>query len=397
MEYPKVYLTLDNCFAIKRWVEPSEWMPLIRDIGFTSAQASFDNEIDFLYSPEWYKSGWFQEVSRQEKETGLRVDTFFTGYQTYRTAGLAHPDDKMADYLMDWWIKPALNQLGRRGAHMGMSFIAVPERFLQDAVKFQRMYEKVIHRMGEIGACASKNGIHFCMEAMYAPHQPPWTIEGAKRFLRDCYAEGGHPVYLTIDVGHMVGQCKYRKPDREAVEHSLNPGSQILGRPKIWLGAEHTYKLWRKAVEEDDHSREAVEAILEDMEAYLHLFSTDPGDSDPYRWLGELACYSPIIHMQQTDGITSSHQPFTKEENEKGIIQGEEVLRAIAHSYEQEQEPQMPPKCQEIYLAFEIFAGNTEYREEIIEKLKETLNYWRRFVPEDGIRLDVLLKKLQDE
>ncbi len=30
--------------------------------------------------------------------------------------------------------------------------------------------------------------------------------------------------------------------------------------------------------------------------------------------------------------------------------------------------------------------------EEIIEKLKETLNYWRRFVPEDGIRLDVLLK-----
>ena len=96
--------------------------------------------------------------------------------------------------------------------------------------------------------------------------------------------------------------------------------------------------------------------------------------------------------MQQTDGITSSHQPFTKEENEKGIIQGEEVLRAIAHSYEQEQEPQMPPKCQEIYLAFEIFAGNTEYREEIIEKLKETLNYWRRFVPEDGIRLDVLLK-----
>ncbi len=120
----------------------------------------------------------------------------------------------------------------------------------------------------------------------------------------------------------MVGQCKYRKPDREAVEHSLNPGSQILGRPKIWLGAEHTYKLWRKAVEEDDHSREAVEAILEDMEAYPHLFSADPGDSDPYRWIGSWHATPPIIHMQQTDGITSSHQPFTKEENEKGIIQG---------------------------------------------------------------------------
>ena len=105
MEYPKVYLTLDNCFAIKRWVSPKEWVPLIQNMGFTSVQASFDNEIDFLYSPDWYLDQWFEELEEQEKCSTIKVDTFFTGYQTYRTAGLGHPNDQMADYLMEEWVK----------------------------------------------------------------------------------------------------------------------------------------------------------------------------------------------------------------------------------------------------------------------------------------------------
>ena len=35
MEYPKIYLALDNCFALKRWVEPETWLPLIKDLGYT--------------------------------------------------------------------------------------------------------------------------------------------------------------------------------------------------------------------------------------------------------------------------------------------------------------------------------------------------------------------------
>ena len=27
MKYPKIYLALDNCFALKRWVEPETWLP----------------------------------------------------------------------------------------------------------------------------------------------------------------------------------------------------------------------------------------------------------------------------------------------------------------------------------------------------------------------------------
>ena len=45
MEYPKIYLALDNCFALKRWVEPETWLPLIKDLGYTSIQASYEKNL----------------------------------------------------------------------------------------------------------------------------------------------------------------------------------------------------------------------------------------------------------------------------------------------------------------------------------------------------------------
>lgn len=94
MNYPKIYLVLDNCFAIKRWVEPETWGPLIKQLGFDYVEASFDNEADFFYSPDWYLDAWFDRVKAVEAAQDIHVANFFTGYQTYRTAGLAHPNEK---------------------------------------------------------------------------------------------------------------------------------------------------------------------------------------------------------------------------------------------------------------------------------------------------------------
>lgn len=35
MRFPKIYLGLDNCFAIKRWINPEDWMRVTREIGFS--------------------------------------------------------------------------------------------------------------------------------------------------------------------------------------------------------------------------------------------------------------------------------------------------------------------------------------------------------------------------
>ena len=129
------------------------------------------------------------------------------------------------------------------------------------------------------------------------------------------------------------------------------------------------------------------------MKKYSYQFSIDERDSDLYVWVEELACYSPIMHIQQTDGITSPHSPFTKENNEKGIVEGKKLLEAIAASYEKE-EKGMPPKTDKIVMALELFASNTEHPHEIKNNMRETREYWKQYIPEDGVRLDQLLKRL---
>ena len=95
------------------------------------------------------------------------------------------------------------------------------------------------------------------------------------------------------------------------------------------------------------------------MDRCPHLFAA-PEDGDPYVWLERLACYSPIVHLQQTDGKSSSHKAFTEENNRHGIIQGDKVLHAIATACSQEPEPDLPPPTPEIYLTIERLFVQTE-------------------------------------
>lgn len=76
MEYPKIYLALDNCFALKRWVEPETWLPLIKDLGYTSIQASYDNEFDMLYNTKEYIDSWLERLTVAEKQYGAKVQSF---------------------------------------------------------------------------------------------------------------------------------------------------------------------------------------------------------------------------------------------------------------------------------------------------------------------------------
>ena len=93
-EISKNILVLDNCFALKRWIRPIEWLKLTKDLGFNYVQASTDNEIDPLFSPNGYIDDWFDEVKQGEQSIGIKVINFYTGYQTYRTVGLAHHDEE---------------------------------------------------------------------------------------------------------------------------------------------------------------------------------------------------------------------------------------------------------------------------------------------------------------
>lgn len=95
-------------------------------------------------------------------------------------------------------------------------------------------------------------------------------------------------------------------------------------------------------------------------------------DRNPYAWIERFADRTPVIHIQQTDGITSKHWPFTPEYNKRGIIHPEKVLEAISRS-----------GAKEVLLVLEVFHSffePMEYR--VIDDLLMSVEYWRKYVKE---------------
>jgi sugar phosphate isomerase/epimerase len=391
--YPKVYLAIDNCFAIKRWVSPSAWMSAVKEIGGSYVEASTDNECDPLFSPTDYLDDWANEVLAEGEKQGVRIANFYTGYQTYRTVGLAHRDPRVRQKLLDGWLKPAVRLARKVGAAgVGFSFFAMPDEVLQSPAAYAKSEEHILRALTELVAYSqAQRPVAISFEQMYAPHQPPWTIEGSEDFLRRLYARTHSPAYVTIDVGHQVGQKRFLKPTPERVAELLKKGRQGEKLENVWLGPAAAYKLYYDAIQSPaSQDAASVVRILKEMDPCPYLFARE-SDGDTYAWLERLGAYSPIIHMQQNNGVTSHHAPFTAANNKTGIIEGKKLLAALARSYERPVETGMPPRTGDIYLSFEIFASNIDYNHDTIARMTETLGYWRQFVPRDGIPLNELV------
>jgi len=396
---PKLYLAMDNCFAIKRWITPAQWFQVIKAMGATSIEASTDNEVDPLFLPASYLDDWVEEVKALETAHGIRVRSFFTGYQTYRTAGLAHPDARVRNKLVEDWFKPLICKAGQLGADIGFSFHAISEEDLSSPEKYGAAVGRANECFAQLARYAwAHNRVNLCCEQMYAPYQPPFTIESARRMLRDIYKIGGRPFYIANDVGHMVGQRRFRMPSAEAVAQAV---AQVRGQGRtrdIWLGPDCMYrKVYEQAKrpEKTDaaFARDAVSAL---RDSHPYMFSFSGKDDDPYEWVRSMGAYSPIMHMQQTDGVKSSHAPFTKETNKNGIIAPARLLRTLKESFDAPAEDGMPPKADHVTLAFEIFISNVSYPHDALEDLKETVACWKRYIPEDGMTLDDAVARLDE-
>lgn len=398
VKYPKIYLGVDNCFMIKRWVEPETWIPVLKEMGVNYAECTFDNEIDFFYSPQWYIDDWFERLAKMEKEHDFKVKVFYSGYQTYRTAGLAHPNPRMADNMVDNFFIPFLKKVENDNRSVGFSIHTYPENILQNPEVFYKTEREVWNRYANLVEYSRDHGnTPICVEQMYTPAQSPWTIQTNIDLIKYVYEKTAGPIYTTVDVGHVVGQRKHQKPTDEQLLEHIARRTDVDELP-IWLGGNTVYELWESTVASDESEDTKLNVIKEEMEKYPYLFSLTEDDYNPYRWLEELAPYSPIVHMQQTDGYSAPHAPFTKEMNEKGIINGPDLLKAIKKGFDKiadSTEEGMPPVTDEMYLNFEIFAASTMSSREAYNMMKETVDYWRQFIPEDGLTIDELVAKLE--
>jgi len=141
-----------------------------------------------------------------------------------------------------------------------------------------------------------------------------------------------------------------------------------------------------------------LEILHHDREEYPWLYAPQE-DGDVYRWVSTLGAYSPIIHLQQTDGLHSSHDPFHigDDDDPTKKVNGKQLLEALKTAYGRTIDPNMPAPCQDIVLTLDLFGGTAELASDIKNKIKDSVAYWRQFIPRDGQPLDVLVSKVNGE
>ncbi|MGA2762722.1 MAG: TIM barrel protein [Spirochaetia bacterium] len=385
--YPKIHLAMDNAFASKRWTTPDEWARIIRDCGVRCIEASADAEADpFTCGPD-YMDQWAREVVEASRKYGVSVVNLYTGVTTYRTLGLAHPDVRVRQRVMNEWLMVMARAAARTHSGLGFYLHAMSEKVLQDPDLYAETRDKLFETLAEVARLARAAGpVPIIVEQMYAPHQIPWTIDGTFLFLSEVSRRSGLSAYIAVDTGHQTGQHRFLRPSREEIERGLKGGA-----PVPYLGPESAYRAFEESRHAGGSSRNAAVTLIEkEMDRFPYLFA-DARDGDLYAWLAELGCYSPIVHLQQSDGKSSSHLPFTPEFNATGIVQPLKVLQAIARSCERPGPAGMPKPCEDIYLTFEIFSRTSDRPRDILPALAESVRYWRQWVPQDGESLETLL------
>lgn len=328
---PTITLAIDNCFAKKRWPMPDDWAPVIADLGVYHVELSADTEADPMYHGAAYLARWDAQVERACTRHGLTPASLYSGHGSYTTMGLLHPDDEVVERMVSRWLEPTIRRAAAFGADMGFFFHAVAESDLHDPARYRAAVDRLIANLERPARTAQDAGVLLGLEQMYSPQQPPWTISGAIDIITRV-TDRSAPLYLTVDTGHASAQMSF-------------------------AGA-------------------------------------TAADADPYAWLSAVGPWSPIIHLQQTDGTRSAHLPFTANHNRTGIIEPASVLRALAAGYAASHETGMPPQTDHIALTLEMFAGTAQESTTLLSEIGESVAYWRTVIPQDGLPLSELVARL---
>lgn len=374
-KYPKIYLAMDNCVLYKRWTTPDSWSKVIKDLGVNYIEASADTELDPLYMGKEYLEDWIEAVKEAEEKHGVKVCNLYSGHGSYTTLGVAHPDKRVRDNMVENFIFPLIRAAAKLESGVGFFAHAFANDVLQSEESYNKYVDILLDELSKIASYAKEQKcLDVGIEKMYTPHQYPWRNKDIYELLKEVKIRSGHNFYLTEDTGHHHN--KFEAPSDETILKN-NPED-------IWLGTNRAYDL-AKADKEGNLSE-----IRKEIENNPQLFSS-PCDRSTYDTLRQFGCYSPIVHLQQTNGTVSAHLPFTEEENKKGMIDGFSILKALKESYDAPLNPEMPKRCDKIYLTLELFSGTTSIMEKVLKDCKESVEYWRKFIPEDGMYLDELI------
>lgn len=385
---PRIHLGIDNCFAIKRWTTPMEWGRAVKELGMQYVEAVPDLECEPLLTPDGYRRDWVREVNAMREALGVQVVMFYSNDSTYDTIGFSHPDARVRRHLVERWFGNFIEMAAAIGSDIGYYVQATSESMLYCPEGRREARSRSRECMVAVNRMAAAAGIkRVALEQMYTPHQPPFAIEDMRELILGVTADSGAPFYLTEDVGH---HCPfYLRPDDQQLQAACARYVRD-GFVEPWLGSREAYDIFTRGAGKGHLTAEELLRLAAEFDRNKDQFNA-PGDTDCYEWLRQLGAWSPVIHLQQTDGRHSSHAPFLPEHNATGKIHPLKILQALSDCYAREPLYGMPPRCEDIYLIQELYLSTKDIGYQGLHKLRTSTEYLRQFIPRDGMRLSELL------
>ncbi|MDP2872111.1 MAG: TIM barrel protein [Bacillota bacterium] len=212
-----------------------------------------------------------EEIREQAVDHGISIDSTFTGACAYHSNLLSHPDARYRAHALNWYrgVVKLSAAMGAGATGGHMGALSAAEA-AAPALRSERL-TGLAQAIGILGADAGRRGLKMLLwELMPSACEPPHTPAEASELLARANELSPVPVRLCFDLGHACA-------------------------PDVLSGS-------------------------------------GPDPETVYRWLAELLPVTPMVHLQQTDGLGDRHWPFAGDYQRQGIIEPARVREVLSAS-----------------------------------------------------------------
>ncbi len=323
-------LGVNGAFITRRWEQPDNWMRLTSELGYPAHEFCGDVIDPFFSGDREYQMQTAAEVKSAAEKYNITITDIYTGVATHRFHGLSHSNRSCRE-RMKQWIYDTMDLAKQMGAsRVGGHWDAISVEVMADKQAYDSAVDALCDTFVEIANVGAEKGMGAVyLEQMYIPSEAPWTIEQAEYILITINKQKpAIPVYLTIDVGHMAGM----------------------------------------------------------------VYGLEGDDLDYRAWLRRLAGFAEIIHLQQTSPDGSHHWPFTEQFNAKGHISMDAVMDSLQEGYAAAADSPIAEVMEPVDHAFliaEIIPGSTKHEDTLLEELKVSADYLKRWLPDGRLTVRV--------
>ena len=198
----KIELGINNAFAIKKWIDPDEWMRVItEEIGLRNIQFSFD--LLFFNFEEANTIYFCNKIKKAVKKYNANITSTFTGLIAYLQNMLVHPNPKVRMSAVKYYENTIIFTSNIGVPTTGGHFLSFAIKDFEDKSRKKYLMDSFFESMAYLSNIAYEHGLtSLIWEYMPTPYEPPHTIKEAEELYKEINSYTKIPVYFCFDLGH---------------------------------------------------------------------------------------------------------------------------------------------------------------------------------------------------